>query len=229
MKASAVIVLLGIALMVLLAGCVQSVQPPAAGTAVQYVCADGKTTVANIASCPATASTGRVLTEEEKALEVCSGMPTMQQGYSLEDFCIIGVAGKYKNSALCSEASRDQRLACYAIVAELKLDPGACLEAGSMADQCYRQYASDKKDATVCDRITDISGRDSCYDNLVNQLADPALCEKISSVNTKDNCYSNIAMRLGDPTYCDKIANASMKQSCQQNTGRVGYSMPEYK
>lgn len=222
---------LAVLLSLLWLGCVQ----PSSGAAApseppiqpvtQYVCPDGRTTVTDITACPPSATTARELSEEEKSLKVCTGMPSFQ-GVSLEDNCIIGVAGKYKNTSLCMEVGRDQRLGCYALVAELKNDPAICTEAASMADQCYNQYAMDKRDSSICSRITQADSKDSCYDQLASQLSDPALCARVLNVNRKDNCYSNMAMRLGDSSYCNSITNSGQKENCLSNLQNRGGSMP---
>jgi hypothetical protein len=199
---------------VLFAGCAQE----APEGAVKYVCADGTTTVTDPKLCPSTVGTQvqvRELTIDE-ALSVCYGMPSTQN-YSLEDICIVGVAAKYKNTAVCKKLGKDQRTACYAAVAEAKADPNTCLEADTYADQCFEQYARDKKDGAICDKITDVSYRDNCYRNLAGQLSDATLCEKIKNVSNKDSCYFDMAMRLSDTTYCNKITSESQKQNCQQN------------
>lgn len=193
----------------LVAGCIQ----PESG--VKYVCADGKTVVSDTGSCPPGAAVQQ-LTQEEKDLAVCSGMPSTQM-FSFEDYCIIGVAGKYKNSSLCRKAAKEQRMACYTIIAELRGDPAACSEAGTQADQCLNQYAMDKKDSSVCEKITDVSYRDNCYTNMANQLSDPELCAKIRNINQKDSCYFNFAMRYGDQSYCNRISNSNQQQNCRQN------------
>ena len=203
-------------LVLLVAGCTQVPSTQNAGEVVKYVCSDGKTTVTDITTCPASTAVVKEQTEEEKALDVCSGMPSMQYG-SYEDLCIIGLAGKFKNTELCEEVIRDQRTTCYKIVAVAKNDPDVCNEAESMADQCYQEYALEKKDILICAKIASVDNKDSCYDNLANQLADPTGCSKIMNVSRKDNCYSNMAMRLGDSSYCDSITNSDQKQSCQNN------------
>lgn len=197
----------------LLIGCTQTAQE----TGTKYVCADGKTIVADIKLCPAVSATQPTieLTLEEE-LSVCSKMPSVQGG-SLEDFCIIGIAAKHKDTSICEEVVRDQRLTCYTIVAETKSDPDTCKEAESQADQCYSQYATDKKDGEICGKITDVSFKDSCYNNLAGQLSDATLCEQIKNISTKDSCYFNMAMRLADTSYCSKITSESQKQNCLQN------------
>lgn len=208
-------ILAAFALSLLLLGCVQQTAPET-----KYVCADGKTIVTDITACPASAAV--TASPYAAELAVCSGMP-LYQGTSLEDLCIMGIAAKHKDTSLCLEVIRDQRLNCYAIVAGLKADPDTCSEAGAEADRCFEKYATDKKDGSVCNKITDVSGRDSCYNNLASQLSDPELCNKIKNISQKDGCYFNTAMRLGDSSYCDKIANESQKQNCTQNlAGRTG-------
>lgn len=219
MEKPALMVILGLGIILLFSGCAQT-EP-----STKFVCADGITIVTDINACPAGA-TPKVLTQEEKDMEVCSGMPSLQ-GASFEDVCITGLAGKYKNTALCKEVARDQRTACYTVVAEVKSNPDVCSEAESQADQCLEQYARDKKDSSVCAKMADISNKDRCYSDFANQLSDSALCEKIRTVDTKDSCYFNLAMRLRDSAYCEKITNANQKQNCEQNVqGKSGYQVP---
>jgi len=197
---------------------------------IKYVCADGTTIVTNIASCPAitVTTTARTLSTAEE-MSVCTGMPEMQ-GASLEDLCITGVAAKNKNTSVCLEASRDARAGCYASVAIAKDDVNTCAEAvTTYKDSCYESYATNARDATGCDKISEISRKDSCYNNLVNILADATLCEKISSTNQKDSCYYNMAMRTRDTTYCNKITSSDQKQNCLQNMGGSYISVPTSK
>lgn len=208
-----------LALSLLLLGCIQQTTPET-----KYVCADGKTTVTDITTCPAAPAAGPV-SPYAAELAVCSGMP-LYQSASLEDLCIMGIAAKHKDIALCLEVIRDQRLTCYALVAESKADPDTCSEAGNEADRCFQQYATDKKDGSVCGKISDASAEDSCYNNLASQLRDPELCSEIKNLSQKDSCYFSMAMNLGDTSYCDKITNADQKQNCTQNlAGRQGIPM----
>lgn len=214
-----VYILAAFALCLVLLGCVQQTAPET-----KYVCADGKTVVTDITACPAGAAAAPV-SPYAAELAVCSGMP-LYQSASLEDMCIMGIAAKHKDTSLCLEVIRDQRLNCYALVAELKNDPDTCSEAGTEADKCFEQYARDKKDGSVCNKISDVTGKDSCYNNLASQLRDPELCGKIKNVSQKDSCYFSMAMNLGDSSYCDKITNESQKQNCTQNlAGRTGHSI----
>jgi len=205
--------LLGVS--VILFGCTQQQTTPE-GSAVQYVCADGSI-VLDRTLCPVTKPEPKA--EElsvETQLSVCTGMPSAQGG-SLEDLCIVGLAAKLKDTSLCKKVTKDIRLSCYALVAEVKSDPDTCKEAELTEDQCYDQYARDKRDAAVCEKIKDISYKDSCYSNLASQLGDPALCDKILSVSNKDSCYLNMAQRFGDSSYCNKIVNSIQKQNCIDN------------
>ena len=201
--------ILGISLLLL--GCVQ----PAA---TQYVCSDG-TVVTDPALCPASGAAEAALPALtlEQELEVCVGMPSMQQG-SLEDMCVVGVAAKHGDTSLCRRISSDQRHGCYAIIATVKNDPSVCLEAGLKEDQCYEQYASIKRDSSVCARIKAVRYKDNCYNNLANQLGDASLCGEMQNLNQKDNCYMNMAHQFNDSSYCENITDSGQKQNCLNET-----------
>ncbi|MCX6802237.1 MAG: hypothetical protein NT067_03930 [Candidatus Diapherotrites archaeon] len=190
----------------------------AAVSTIQYVCADG-TTVTDKALCPAVSSATpapvRELTLEEELL-VCSGMPELQ-GQSMEDICIMGLAGKHKDSSLCKRVGKDRRVDCFSLVAQVAEDPALCEQAGTQADQCYEAYARNEKDSTVCAKIKESYMRDNCYTNIANMVGDPALCDKVMVSSQKDNCYLQMAQRFGDSSYCDKISSQSIKDNCNQN------------
>lgn len=195
--------------------------PPAA---TKYVCPDGKT-VTDSALC-ATGVPGASTVENpdtetiyKSELEVCSGMPTTQT-ISFEDTCIIGLAGKHRDTSLCMRVVRDQRLTCYALVAEVKNDPDVCSEAEFQEDQCYEQYAKDKRNGSVCSKIITVSTKDNCYYTLASQLGDPIFCDNIVYADQKDRCYLDIAQRSRDSSYCNKITNSNQKQNCLQNLGQ---------
>lgn len=203
--------------------------------ATKYVCPGGEA-VADKALCGGgTSQAGATagIAEEstlESELEICSGMPTTQST-SFEDACITGLAGKHKNASLCMEVIRDQRLACYALVAEVQNDPDICAEAEFQEDQCYAQYAADKRDGSACSKIKTVSSKDSCYNSLASQLGDPALCDSIVYSDQKDGCYFSMAQRSRDSTYCNKITNSNQKQNCLQNIqgqGGVSIEMPKH-
>jgi len=220
MNKFAVLIILGLGLLVL--GCAAQTGAPA-GEQIKYVCPD-RTTVASPELCSST--TARALSDEEQ-LSVCTGMPEYQ-GTSLEEACIMGLAAKNKDSALCLKVGRETRPRCYAMVANAKGDIGVCQEAGTYKDRCYNEYATNYQDASACDKIGDVSMKDSCYSNMVNTLGDPTLCNKVVSVGQKDSCYWNIAMRLRDVSYCNKITSADQKQNCLQNIqgSSGGYAVP---
>ncbi len=199
---------------IFLAGCTQQAPP-----ITQYVCADGSV-VNEKALCPTALAqpSPAVSLTPEMELKVCAGMPAIQKG-SYEDYCIMGLAGKRKDTSLCIEVSRDNRLQCYLLVAEVKNDPDVCLKAEFEADRCYQSYATDVRDGSICGKIKSVSERDSCYQNLASQLGDSALCDKITSAGQRDSCYSNLAMNLRDASYCNKITNSDQKQNCLSNIG----------
>ena len=213
---------------IFLSGCIQTTSEQG----VKYVCSDGRV-VTDKSMCPTTPTTvpttlPAIVTQTsgtqeitiETELRVCSEMPSIEtayQAYSFEDICMVGIAGKHQNISLCRRVSSDQRKTCYAFVAEVSANPNLCAEAGSQKDSCYEQYSRDMKDASVCEKISDVNYKDNCYINAANMLGDPTLCEKTRNINSKDSCYWNMASRFGDSSYCDKIANAQQKQNCLQN------------
>ena len=214
------------AILVILSGCVQQPQ-----TITQYVCSDG-TTVTDKTLCPAAkAADGTKVAEDKEAatstleetsttlesqLAVCYGMPSTQQG-SLEDICIIGLAGKLKDTSLCKKLTKDQRMTCYVLVGSVKKDPDVCLEAEFQEDECYYKYATEKKDASVCEKVKEASYKSNCYQSVANYTGDPALCDKITMINSKDYCYRDMANKFQDITYCNKVTTANLKQECLQN------------
>ena len=152
----------------------------------------------------------------EMELEVCAGMPQVGE-VPLDSFCYIGLAAKHKDTALCQKMTSDIRKSCYTVIAQASNNPAICEEAGSYKNSCYREYARNMKDVSVCDKITDVYEKDNCYSDAANTLADGSYCDKIKVVPNKDNCYHNIAMRLQDKTFCDKISTQNIKDSCRQN------------
>ncbi|PIU21304.1 MAG: hypothetical protein COT15_03015 [Candidatus Diapherotrites archaeon CG08_land_8_20_14_0_20_34_12] len=214
-----ILIILGIlATFVILSGCVQQPQ-----IVTQYICSDG-TTVADKTLCPAakiadetkTAAPEVEETTLESQLAVCYGMPSTQSG-SLEDICIIGLAGKLKDTSLCKKLAKDQRMTCYVLVGGVKKDPDVCLEAEFQEDECYNKYATEKKDASVCEKIKEANYKSNCYQSVANYTGDPALCDKITMINSKDYCYRDMANKFQDITYCNKVTTANLKQECLQN------------
>jgi hypothetical protein len=207
-----IVLMLGVIL--LFSGC--TTQQALPDPIINYVCPDG-TVVKDKSLCQAQQEVVQELSIESE-LSVCAGMP-LTQSASFENMCIIGLAGKHKDSSLCLKISQDQRVGCYALVAEIKNDPNACAEAQFLEDQCFDQYARDKKDVLACDGIKEIGYKDNCYVNLAGQIGDGTLCDKIKTADQKNSCYLNIAQRFRDTSYCNKITNESMKQNCLQMTG----------
>lgn len=208
--------------------------PPAA---TKYVCPDGKTVADSALCATGTAGAGTTGTSVETAfeseLEVCTGMPSTQT-ISFEDVCIIGLAGKHKDTSLCTRVVRDQRLTCYALVAEVKDDPEVCSEAEFQEDQCYEQYARDKREGSACSKIKTVSTKDSCYYSMASQLGDPTFCDSITYSEQKDRCYLDMAQRTRDSSYCNKITNSNQKQNCLQNmqgmqgSGPISVEVPKH-
>ncbi|MDO8339826.1 MAG: hypothetical protein Q7T16_04170 [Candidatus Burarchaeum sp.] len=201
----------------------------------QYVCADGKTVVANLAQCSTAPAAGALAAPAapgvaapsaapltlDAELEVCSGMPEVQQ-MSLEEFCIMGLAAKHENVSLCKKLSYEGKRQCYLVLATALNDADVCAEAGSEKNSCYNQYASIVQDAAVCEKITDINSKDNCYSQMSSTIGDASLCDKIKTAGMKNGCYFNMAMRLQDTSYCDKITESGQRQNCLQNIGGGG-------
>ena len=210
-------------------GCAQLTTTTPQTQQVQYVCADGITTVANISLCPPVtlAPTIRTLTVEEE-LSICIDMPSTQSG-SFEDVCYMMIAAKHENTSLCRKVSTTMRSQCYTTLAEVKEDATVCAEAGTYKDSCYQQYAQTSSDSSVCEKITDVDSRDRCYSSMASgKSTDPTLCEKIKTSYMKDDCYSNAASRTRDITYCNMITDSSRKENCLQNIqGQTGIAVPK--
>jgi len=212
--------IIGVILISLLIGCAQTQQTQQT-TQTQYVCADGKTIVTNVASCPPVPTaiqptSAKPALSLETELETCSGMPSFEQA-SFEEFCIIGLAAKHNDISLCKKLSYESKRTCYLVLATVTKNVEICEEAGTEKDNCYQQYAMQNKEVSTCEKISNLNYKDSCYQNLASSLSDPMLCEKIKSAPQKDSCYFNIAINFRDTKYCDKISSESQKQNCKQN------------
>lgn len=180
----------------------------------QYVCSDGRIVTDKVLC------TAPVLTPEME-LSVCSGMPATKlsqylysySSYALEDSCLLGLAIKHKDSYFCKKSGRDIRTICFALVAEAKNNPNECSQAELEQDNCYLQYAKDKKNSAICNNITDAVSKDSCY-YAIAQTGDVAACDKMSNNYQKDSCYYYAASRTYDLLYCNKIVSNTQKQQC---------------
>ncbi len=107
----------------------------------------------------------------------------------------------------------------------IKEDPSKCLklEIQYQIDLCYLSVATNNKDSSICEKISNKDIQDICT---VYIELNPKKCEELktnvsiegdlfllTSLN-KDSCYSYIALAKEDNSLCNKIENPDLNKSC---------------
>ncbi|MFA5174448.1 MAG: hypothetical protein WC438_04680 [Candidatus Pacearchaeota archaeon] len=64
-------------------------------------------------------------------------------------------------------------------------------------DECIRDRALVKRDISICDKLSDQTGRDDCYGDFANHIQQNiTICDKIIGISRKRGCYINTAINL---------------------------------
>lgn len=84
--------------------------------------------------------------------------------------------------------------------------------------QCYTQVATNNKDLSGCDKITDYVGRDECYTAVAVAVQDSSGCYKESDwISGQAMCFDEVAAAKNDLSICD--ATKSIAQDLMTDGG----------
>jgi len=106
-------------------------------------------------------------------------------------YCLTKVAVSTKNVALCGDMGADTGAAedCVTKVAVVSKDANLCEDLDDYPRiLCIRSVASALGDESLCLKIEYGGSRDECYKRLAGDKKDPSLCEKVSTEKGKYYC-----------------------------------------
>jgi len=87
-------------------------------------------------------------------------------------------------------------------------DPSYCDSyAGAEKDVCYAIAANLRLEPELCSKVMSEEAQKTCLDEVAPEINNPEKCEKLSTQTQKDSCYINVAKFKKDVTYCNKIVN----------------------
>ena len=107
---------------------------------------------------------------------------------------------------------------CYTQIATNKQDASYCekITFSLQKDVCYEKIATEKRDPSLCAKINsfNIDAQDSCYKDAAGQADAVPACEKATNPTDRDECYEGFALEKKNPLYCDYIKDDKSKNSC---------------
>jgi len=106
---------------------------------------------------------------------------------------------------------------CYTDLAVANQDPIICNKLSDkfgVKDNCLISVAIDKKEISICDKITIQYSKDYCYSKIGAAKQDLSICSSIRKEFEKDFCYSDIAIAKQDLKICEYVVDSLNKDSC---------------
>lgn len=238
------VILLGLAAMALLFGCVNMTNNEQ-----QYLCSDGSTIVSDLTSCP----------KVDLELKECQDASTASDYYGESDRdicyydlaltrnnityckmihnsdyysdytsarCGVELALYNDNMALCNNLSVLSRYDCFADLATDLDDPSICQNIKSVPkmDDCLYDYVYSNSyyisDWSVCGMFSG-KGDDSdyCYYEAASDTGDLSYCDELTGDDyyygySKTSCYASVAKNKKSPSICDKLSTTEEKDDC---------------
>lgn len=139
------------------------------------------------------------------------GLVKNQSQSALREAAVEKISDEVDNSLVACRAEKKPERCEVKKVEAAALQTGAAelcdkLESQS-ADSCVWRVARQKKDAEVCDFLSEESGKKQCQDSIWRTLAgdnlDLSWCEKINSDLTKARCVKTVSYQIAGQKGCD--------------------------
>ena len=113
-----------------------------------------------------------------------------------KDICYVDVARFNRNVSICDRIQMQiWKDICYVDVAIAKGNTTICeVQNQDNKDRCYRSSACERKDASICDNITNPYMKESCYEFVAFLKNDTSICDRIQVLD-KRKCYKLVALR----------------------------------
>lgn len=94
---------------------------------------------------------------------------------------------------------------------ELSLDQSRELSLDQLVEACYQR----------CPQSMVVCSREECYSQVATDLKDASVCDNISDELIKTSCLFNVGIETNDESVCKKIKDADSKGYCLNHAGMV--------
>jgi hypothetical protein len=123
--------------------------------------------------------------------------PTSSKSDTTIDECMVGCQSMWKtNSGNEGKTDDDMRRDCTAL--------------------CQASQGIEDNDLSSCEKSTGVL-KDTCYFGIASDTKDVTICEKVTDKTMKDSCYSEVAEKTGDKSLCNKISSSMLKMACESS------------
>jgi hypothetical protein len=96
-------------------------------------------------------------------------------------------------------------------------DPGSIEnQSQNVQDSCYKEFAMEYKDVTLCSKIQSASVVESCYGQVAISSKNPDICKMYSTQDKQNQCYATYAFYTG-AQYCSLITGGTDLQSTKDS------------
>jgi hypothetical protein len=110
----------------------------------------------------------------------------------------------------------NERDACYYDAAKSSNDRSICLKItdDSKQNQCYWEFgAVNMVDSSTCDGMPTWS-KDDCYSRMAQQKKDASICSKISNATVQETCRGIIGSSISGSSSCDSLSAGEARDQC---------------
>jgi len=92
------------------------------------------------------------------------------------------------------------------------------------SDNCYRNFAIERDDIRLCEKVRDQFWRDWCYHELSVKNG-INYCSRIENQKKREQCYILIAPKDKNLSSCDQIMDPQKRRLCYEATGEINSSV----
>jgi len=161
----------------------------------------------------------RQLTEEDERLS-CDAVAKNNDsvcdsasGGDIRDDCYLEFSMKKSDS--CNKISNEGvKVACDGLVQHNTSSCAGITSASLIKDNCYKTYAEESGNCSMCNSVRDIIYKDNCFVDCATENNDYASCAGSSNEQKADNCYWQYSVKIGNVSVCDMVKTKSLRRLC---------------
>jgi hypothetical protein len=145
---------------------------------------------------------------------IAKDAPELCKRSQLSDVCYLKFS-RSKSDVCGNISNAGIKAACTGILAN---NLSACNAlTGVVKDNCYKTFAVETSNYSLCGGIADSTYKDGCYSGCAIAAKNSSLCSMPSDEQKRDSCYNIYSQTLSEVTPCKEVRSLSLLKMCVQN------------
>jgi len=135
------------------------------------------------------------------------------------DSCYLEFSQKKRD--VCAQIDNEGiRAACNGLLKNNTSPCSAITSASLIRDNCYKTYAEESADCSVCNSVVDSVYKDNCFVDCAVENSNPSVCAESDNEQKADSCYWQYAVKAGNVSACNPIKLISLKRVCVEEVAK---------